>query len=252
MDPRGHAAIVTGGASGLGFACASALAQAGAKVALLDRNHARAAERAAGLGATAVPCDVADADNLAGAVTASREANGAARILVNCAGIGPSEKILDRDLKPMALDAFERVVRVNLLGTFNALRLAAADMATLPPLDDGERGVIVNLASIAAIEGQIGQAAYASSKGGVVGLTLPAARELARHGIRVVTLAPGSFDTEMFATVKPEWREKIVAGTPFPKRMGRPEELAELVLHVVRNRMLNGAVLRIDGGARLG
>src|SRR5215831_9869776 len=190
MDPQGHAALVTGAGSGLGAETAAQLAHAGAKVAVLDINMAGAAEIAARIGGLAIRCDVADADSAAAALAQAKEKHGSARILVNCAGVGPAKRIVGRD-GAMPLADFERVIAINLIGTFNMMRLAAADMSTLAPLADGERGVIVSTASVAAFEGQIGQAAYAASKGGVAALTVPAARELAQFGIRVMTIAPG-------------------------------------------------------------
>lgn len=250
MDIRDQAAVVTGAASGLGQAVARRLAAAGARVACVDLALAEALAEV--IGGVALAADVADAVALETAFAAARDRHGPCRILVCCAGIGPSARILDRDGRPQPLDQFERVLRVNLLGTFNALRLAAAEMAALPALSGGERGIAVTTASIAAFEGQVGQAAYAASKGGVAALTLPAARELARHGIRVCSVAPGVFGTPMFETVKPEWREAIVGGIPFPKRAGDPDEFARLVQFLVENPMANGDVWRLDGAARLG
>lgn len=203
-----------------------------------------------GEGALFVEADVADEQAMGGAVRSAVERFGPLRILVNAAGIGAARRILGRE-GPMPLEECARVVRVNLIGTFNALRLAAEAMAEAPPDDQGERGVIVNTASVAAFEGQIGQAAYAASKGGVVGLTLPAARELARFGIRVVTVAPGVFDTPMVAALPEAVRTALVDQVPFPARLGRPEEYAMLVQHIVENPMLNGAVIRLDGALRM-
>jgi NAD(P)-dependent dehydrogenase (short-subunit alcohol dehydrogenase family) len=184
------------------------------------------------------------------AIAAARERHGAARILVNCAGVGVAGRILGRD-GPMALDAFRRVIEINLVGSFNMLRLAAADMAKLDPDPDGQRGVIVSTSSVAAYDGQLGQAAYASSKGGIAALTLPAARELAQYGIRVMAIAPGLFETPLLATLPPEVQASLAASIPFPKRLGRPSEFAELVLHCLQNRSLNGEVIRLDGALRL-
>jgi len=250
MDPHGHAALVTGGGSGLGAASAFALARAGAKVALLDINVDAANKIAAEIGGIAVRCDVADADSATTAVAAAREKHGPARILVNCAGIGPAKRIVGRD-GPMPLPDFERVIAINLIGTFNMLRLAAADMTALPPLADEERGVIVSTASVAAFEGQIGQAAYSASKGGVAALTVPAARELAQFGIRVNAIAPGIFATPMLRALPDEVQAGLAASVPFPKLLGRPEHFAELVLHCVRNTYLNGEVIRLDGALRM-
>ncbi|HEX9321306.1 MAG TPA: SDR family NAD(P)-dependent oxidoreductase [Xanthobacteraceae bacterium] len=250
MDVRGQAAIVTGGGSGLGGATASALAEAGAKVAVLDVNEAGAREIAAKIGGIAVKCDVTDAQSAAAALGQAREKHGAARVLVNCAGIGAAKRILGRD-GPMPLEDFDRVIRVNLVGSFNMMRLAAADMTSLPPVADGERGVIVSTASVAAFEGQIGQAAYSASKGGIVALTMPAAREFAQSGIRVLAIAPGIFSTPMLRALPQEVQASLGASVPFPKRLGGPEEFAALVLHIVRNAYLNGEVIRLDGALRM-
>ncbi|MBV8458404.1 MAG: SDR family NAD(P)-dependent oxidoreductase [Acetobacteraceae bacterium] len=251
MELRGQAAIVTGGGSGLGAATVEALAAAGARVTVLDVNREAAEHVARQLGGLAATCDVADAAAASAALALAAQAHGPARLLVNCAGIGPAARIVGRD-GAMPLDAFEQVIRVNLVGTFNMLRLAAGGMATLDSLEDGERGVIVNTASIAAYEGQIGQAAYAASKAGVIGLTLPAARELARSGIRVVTIAPGLIETPMFDGLPEDVRASLAASVPYPSRLGRPEEFAALVLHIAANRFLNGATIRLDGALRMG
>jgi NAD(P)-dependent dehydrogenase (short-subunit alcohol dehydrogenase family) len=249
MDPNGHAAIVTGGASGLGAETAAALARAGAKVAVMDINLDGAREVAARIGGHAVRCDVADAESAAAAVKEAHDAHGAARILVNCAGIGPAKRIVGRD-GPMPLADFSRVIAINLIGTFNMMRLAAAAMSRLEPIGD-ERGLIVNTASIAAFEGQVGQAAYAASKGGVASLTLPAARELAASGIRVVAIAPGLFGTPMLLSMPEKVQESLAATVPFPHRFGRPEEYAALVRQIVENPMLNGCTIRLDGALRM-
>jgi NAD(P)-dependent dehydrogenase (short-subunit alcohol dehydrogenase family) len=250
MEIVGQAAIVTGAASGLGEATARRLAAAGARVALFDRDLEAAATVAADIGGQAFQCDVADAASTEAAVAAASQALGPARIAVNCAGVAPPARIVGRD-GPLALSAFAEVVAVNLVGTFNVLRLAAAAMRDLDPLETGERGVIVNTASIAAFEGQIGQAAYAASKGGVVSLTLPAARELARYGIRVLTIAPGTFATPMLRGLPEETRRQLGEAVPFPPRLGEPDEFAGLVLHMIGNVMLNGAVVRLDGALRM-
>lgn len=250
MDIKGHAALVTGGGSGLGAATAQRLAAAGARVALLDVNIDGARALARELGGLAVRCDVADPDSAAAAVAEARAAHGPARVLVNCAGIGVAKRILGRD-GPQPLGDFERVVRVNLLGNFNMLRLAAAGMSALEPLEDGERGVVVSTASVAAFEGQVGQAAYAASKGGVASMTLPAARELAQFGIRVMAIAPGLFLTPMMQGLPEEVQVSLGASIPFPRRLGKPEEFADLVLTCVANRSLNGEVIRLDGALRL-
>jgi NAD(P)-dependent dehydrogenase (short-subunit alcohol dehydrogenase family) len=250
MRIEGQAAIVTGGASGLGLATGEMLAAAGARVALLDRDEAGAAAAARRLGGFGLACDVADAASGEQAVAKAAEAHGAARILVNCAGVAPAARIVGRG-GPLPLADFARVIEVNLIGTFNLMRLAAAAMAALEPDAEGERGVIVNTASVAAFEGQIGQAAYAASKGGVAALTLPAARELARHGIRVVTIAPGIFATPMLEGLPENVQQSLGAAVPFPKRLGRPAEYALLVRQVLDNPMLNGEVIRLDGAIRM-
>ena len=250
MQLNGMAAIVTGGGSGLGAATAELLAKAGCRVAAVDINEAAAnatAERTGGIG---IKCDVADSASAEAAFAAARAAHGPVRILVNCAGIGSAGRIVGRD-GPLPLDAFERVIRVNLIGTFNMLRLAGAEMSDTDPLDDNERGVIVNTASIAAFDGQIGQAAYAASKGGVASLTLPAARELARAGVRVMTIAPGLFHTPMVAQLPPEIQASLGASIPYPSRLGLPEEYAALVEHIILNRFLNGETIRLDGALRM-
>jgi len=251
MDMSGVAALVSGGASGLGHATATALAGAGAKVALLDINGAAAEAAARELGGIGLACDVTRADATEAAVATARDKHGPARIVVNCAGIGRAGRIVDRDGKPMPFEQFKQVVEVNLLGSFNLLRLAAADMIGLDPLADGERGIILLTASVAAYDGQIGQAAYSASKGGIVGLTLPAARELARYGVRVMAIAPGVFATPMLAGLPEAAQASLAANVPFPQRLGRPEEYAALALHICRNPMLNGEVIRLDGALRM-
>jgi NAD(P)-dependent dehydrogenase (short-subunit alcohol dehydrogenase family) len=250
MDIKGQAAIVTGGASGLGAATARALAAAGAKVALFDINEKAAADVAAEIGGVAFKCDVADASSGADAIKAAADKHGPARILINCAGVGPAKRIVGRD-GPMPLEDYERVIRINLIGTFNMLRLAAAAMQSLAPFADGERGVIISTASVAAFEGQIGQAAYSSSKGGVAALTIPAAREFAQFGVRVMAIAPGIFGTPMLRALPQETQDSLGASVPFPKRLGEPREFAALVIHIVRNGYLNGEVIRLDGAIRL-
>ena len=250
MKLSGHAALVTGGASGLGAATARALAGAGAKVAVLDVNAEAAAAVAKEIGGIALRCDVADAKSAEDAVAKAKVAHGAARVLVNCAGIGPAQRIVGRE-GPMPLDAFKRVIDINLIGSFNLMRLAAADMTGLPALDDGERGVIVSTASVAAYEGQIGQAAYSASKGGIVALTLPAAREFARSGIRVNAIAPGLFATPLLLGMPQNVQDSLAQSVPFPTRFGKPEEYAALVLHIVDNVMINGEVIRLDGAIRM-
>ena len=250
MHLDGQAAMVTGGGSGLGAATAQRLARAGCRVAVLDINQSAAEVSAQRIGGIGIVCDVADAVSAEEAVAKARAAHGPARLLVNCAGVGVAGRIVGRD-GPMPLAAFERVIRINLIGSFNLLRLAAADMATLDALEDGERGVIVNTASIAAYEGQVGQAAYAASKAGVVGLTLPAAREFSRVGVRVVTIAPGLFHTPMVEGLPPEIQRGLAEGIPFPQRLGEAEEFAALVEHIAVNRYLNGATIRLDGALRM-
>jgi NAD(P)-dependent dehydrogenase (short-subunit alcohol dehydrogenase family) len=250
MQVKGHAAIVTGGGSGLGAATARALAAAGAKVAVLDVNEAAADAVASEIGGIAVRCDVSDAASGESAVASARVAHGSARILVNCAGIGPAARIVGRD-GPLALSAFRQVIEVNLIGTFNMMRLAGADMIRLDPLDDGERGVIISTASVAAYEGQIGQAAYAASKGGIVALTMPAAREFARSGIRVNTIAPGLFATPLLLNMPQPVQDSLAASVPFPSRFGTPQEYAKLALHIIDNAMLNGETIRLDGALRM-
>ena len=250
MDPNGHAAIVTGAASGLGAETAAHLAKAGAKVALLDLNFEGARDVVGKIGGFAIRCDVTSADGAMKALAEAKAKYGAARILVNCAGVGPAKRIVDRD-GPMPLADFEKVIAVNLVGTFNMMRLVAADMQALEPMTDGERGVIVSTASVAAYEGQIGQAAYAASKGGVAALTIPAARELAQFGIRVMAIAPGIFGTPMLRALPQAAQDSLGASVPFPKRLGEPREFAELVMTIVRNGYLNGEVIRIDGALRM-
>jgi NAD(P)-dependent dehydrogenase (short-subunit alcohol dehydrogenase family) len=250
MRLEGLGAIVTGGGSGLGAATAAALAAAGMKVAVVDREEARARDVAHRIAGVAFTFDVADATAAERLFPAVAEAVGGPRLLVNCAGIAPAARIVGRD-GPMPLAAFEAVIRVNLVGSFNMLRLTAHAMGALEPLEDGERGVIVNTASVAAFEGQIGQAAYAASKGGIVSLTLPAARELAGRGIRVVAIAPGLFATPLLLGMPANVQESLAATVPFPARFGRPEEYASLVLEIARNPMLNGCVLRLDGALRM-
>jgi len=250
MDIKGHAAIVTGGGSGLGAATARMLAEAGAKVAIFDVNQKVAAETAIDINGIAVHCDVSDSASAEAAIAKATADHGPARILVNCAGIGVAKRIVGKE-GPMALVDFERVIRINLIGTFNVMRLAAAAMAPLEPLLDGERGVIVNTASVAAFDGQIGQAAYASSKGGVVALVLPAARELAQFGVRVNAIAPGIFLTPMLMGLTPQAQESLAASLPFPKKLGDPSQFAALARHLIENRYINGEVIRLDAALRM-
>ena len=250
MDPKGQAAIVTGAASGLGAETAATLAKAGAKVALLDVDLDGARETASRIGGLAIKCDVTNSDEAVNALAEAKSKHGAARILVNCAGIGPAKRMVGRE-GPMPLADFEKVIAINLVGTFNMMRLVAADMQALEPFVDNERGVIVSTASVAAFEGQIGQTAYAASKGGVAALTIPAARELSQFGIRVMAIAPGIFGTPMLRALPQAAQDSLGASVPFPKRLGEPHEFAELVLTIVRSRYLNGEVIRIDGALRM-
>ncbi|MEC7536418.1 MAG: SDR family NAD(P)-dependent oxidoreductase [Pseudomonadota bacterium] len=250
MDAQGLPAIVTGGGSGLGAGAARALATAGAKVAVLDIDKAAADAVAAEVGGVAFECDVSDAATGKAAVDAARDANGPAAICVNCAGIGTPGRIVGRD-GPLDLEQFARVININLIGTFNIMRLAAADMMMRKPNGDGERGLVVNTASVAAYEGQVGQAAYSASKGGVVGMTLPAAREFARNGIRVLAIAPGLFATPMLMGLPEIVQESLAKTLPFPSRFGTPDEYASLVMHMVSNPVLNGEVIRLDSAIRL-
>ena len=250
MDMTGHAAVVTGGASGLGAATAHELARAGAKVTCLDIDIDRARAVADEIGGHAVECDVTSADEAAAALAQARGKHGAARLLVNCAGIGPARRIVGRD-GPMPLADFARVININLIGTFNMMRLVAADMRGLEPLADGERGVIISTASVAAFEGQIGQAAYSASKGGVVALTLPAAREFAQFGIRVNAIAPGIFLTPMLVALPEDTQKSLAAAVPFPKLLGRPDQFAALARHIIENTYINGEVIRLDGALRM-
>ncbi len=249
MDIRGHAAVVTGGASGLGAATARMLAEAGAKVAVLDVNAKAAAEVAIDIN-IAIACDVTDAAATEKALAKAAADHGAARIVVNCAGVGPAKRIVSRD-GPMPLAEFARVIEINLIGTFNVMRLTAAAMQALEPLQDGERGIIVCTASVAAYEGQVGQAAYAASKAGVVGLVLPAAREFAQVGIRVTGIAPGIFSTPMLHALPDAAQQSLAASVPFPKLLGQPPQYAALVRHMIENRYLNGEVVRLDGALRM-
>jgi NAD(P)-dependent dehydrogenase (short-subunit alcohol dehydrogenase family) len=249
MEIKETAAIVTGGASGLGGATARALAARGARVFALDLPNA--VEKAEPVdGVTFVPADVTDAEQVADAVSAAVESGLPLRTTVNCAGVGWAGRILGKQ-GPHDLELFRKVVEVNLVGTFNVLRLAAAAMSTTDPLDHNQRGIVINTASIAAFDGQIGQVAYAASKGGVVGLTLSAARDLASFGIRVVTIAPGIIDTPMLAGVSDEFRANLAGGVPFPKRLGHPTEYAGLALSIIDQDYLNGEVIRLDGALRM-
>ena len=249
MKISGAAAIVTGGGSGLGRATAEALAAKGARVAVFDLNPAAAEEAAKALGGLPLVGDVANEASASAAIAKAEAAHGPARILVNCAGIGTATRVIGRD-GPHPLADFERVIRVNLVGSFNMIRLAATAMGKLEPIE-GERGVIISTASVAAYEGQIGQAAYSASKGGVVAMTLPIARELARMGVRVNAIAPGIFMTPMLAGLRQEAQDLLGAAVPFPARLGRPSEYAALAVHIVENGYINGETIRIDGALRM-
>jgi NAD(P)-dependent dehydrogenase (short-subunit alcohol dehydrogenase family) len=250
MQLKGQAAIVTGGASGLGAATARRLAKEGAKVAVCDINAKLAETVAAEIGGVAVTCDVADAASAEAATAAAAKAHGPARVLVNCAGIGIAKRVIGRE-GPMSLSEFDRVIRVNLIGSFNMLRLATAGMSKLEPLATGERGVVISTASIAAFDGQIGQAAYSASKGGIVAMTLPIARELAQFGIRVLAIAPGLFLTPLLAGLPQEAQDSLAAAIPFPHRLGHADEFASLVQHMIDNPYLNGEVVRLDASLRM-
>jgi NAD(P)-dependent dehydrogenase (short-subunit alcohol dehydrogenase family) len=250
METQGAGALVAGGASGLGAATSRALAAAGAKVTIADLNAERGEALAAEIGGTFVAADVTDPEAVGAAVERAAESEGGLRISVCCAGIGWAER-LARSRGPHDLEYFSNVVKVNLIGTFNVLRLAAAAMIGNEPDAGGERGVCVNTASIAAFDGQIGQVAYSASKGGIVGMTLPAARDVASKGVRVMTIAPGLFDTPLLAALPEAARESLGASIPFPSRLGRPEEYALLVGQIVANPMLNGETIRLDGATRM-
>lgn len=252
MEIKQAVAFVTGGASGLGGATVSRFIRSGGRAVILDRPGSAGTELAQSLGDAArfVAADVTSEEQMRAAVGAALEAFGALNVLVNCAGVGVAAKVVSsRGLFPLEL--FTRCVEVNLIGTFNAIRIAAEAMIRNSPGPDGERGVIVNTASVAAFEGQIGQAAYSASKGGVVGMTLPIARELAQYGIRVMTIAPGLFNTPMLALMPEEGRRKLAAQIPFPSRLGEPREFADLVAAIVENPMLNGSTIRLDGAIRM-
>jgi NAD(P)-dependent dehydrogenase (short-subunit alcohol dehydrogenase family) len=250
MEVSGLAAIVTGGASGLGLATAARLAAEGAKVTIFDRSTDLGRTAAAAIGGDFAEVDVTDEAAVAQAVAEAERRHGLARILVNCAGIAPPAKVIGRDGSPQPLAEFARTIAINLTGTFNVLSQVAARMADAEPHGE-ERGVIINTASVAAFEGQIGQAAYAASKGGVAAMTLPVAREFARHGIRVMTIAPGLFMTPMLAALPVEAQDSLGRQVPFPARLGRPEEYADLVVAIIRNAMLNGETIRLDGAIRM-
>ena len=251
MQIQGQAALVTGGGSGLGEAVARELARLGAKVAVLDVNEAGAQRVAAEIGGVAMKCDITDTASVTAALAAAEAAHGPARIVMNIAGIGTAKRVIGKDGSPAPLEDFERVVRINLVGTYNMIRLAAARIARLEALEDGERGAMVCTASVAAFDGQVGQEAYSASKGGVVGMTLPLARDLAQHGIRVCTIAPGLFATPLMKTLPEPVQQSLAASIPFPPRLGKPEEFAALACHIVSNTHLNGETIRLDGALRM-
>jgi NAD(P)-dependent dehydrogenase (short-subunit alcohol dehydrogenase family) len=251
MNIQGHAALVTGGGSGLGEATARELARLGAKVAVLDVNLDNAQRVAADIGGVALRCDITDTVSLQAAIDQAAAAHGPARILMNIAGIGSAKRVVAKDGSPAPLEDFAKVINVNLIGTYNASRLFAAACAQLDALEDGERGVMVFTASVAAFDGQIGQQAYSASKGGLVGMTLPMARDLAQHGIRICTIAPGLFSTPLMKQLPEPVQQSLAASIPFPPRLGKPEEFAQLAAHIVTNTHLNGEVIRLDGALRM-
>ena len=251
MQINGQAALVTGGGSGLGEATARELARLGAKVAVLDLNLDNAKKVAADINGLAIQCDVSSGDSMQSAIEQAAAAHGPARILMQIAGIGSAKRVVGKDGSAAPLEDFIKVVNVNLIGTYNAARLFAAAAAKLDPLQDGERGVMVFTASVAAFDGQVGQQAYSASKGGVVGMTLPMARDLAQHGIRVCTIAPGLFSTPLMRTLPQPVQASLAASIPFPPRLGKPEEFAELACHIVTNGHLNGEMSRLDGALRM-
>ena len=258
MNIQGQAALVTGGGSGLGEATARELARLGAKVAVLDLNLDNAQRVAAEIDAqfgngcaVAVQCNVSDPDSMAQAIETAAAAHGPARILMQIAGIGSAKRVVGKDGNAAPLEDFAKVINVNLIGTYNAARLFAAACAKLDPMEDGERGAMVFTASVAAFDGQVGQQAYSASKGGVVGMTLPMARDLAQHGIRVCTIAPGLFSTPLMKTLPEPVQQSLAASIPFPSRLGKPSEFAELACHIVSNGHLNGEVIRLDGALRM-
>lgn len=251
MNIQGQAALVTGGGSGLGEATARELARLGARVAVLDVHLDNARRVAADIGGVACACDITDTDSLQTAMDAAAAAHGPARILMNIAGIGGARRLVGKDGNPAPLDDFAKVIHVNLIGTYNASRLFAAACAKLDPLEDGERGVMMFTASVAAFDGQVGQQAYSASKGGLVGMTLPMARDLAQHGIRVCTIAPGLFSTPLMKQLPEPVQASLAASIPFPSRLGKPEEFAQLAAHIVTNTHLNGEVIRLDGALRM-
>jgi NAD(P)-dependent dehydrogenase (short-subunit alcohol dehydrogenase family) len=252
MDTKGTVAIVTGGASGLGEATIRALIANGGKATILDVDEARGNALADELGDAALFCktDVTDEESVQDALTKTIDSFGAIQVAVNCAGISPPAKVIGKD-GPVSLSAFNKIVQVNLIGTVNVIRLAGEKMLQNAPNDDGEKGVVVNTASVAAFDGQIGQAAYSASKGGIVAMTLPIAREFANYGIRVVTIAPGLFETPLLASLPEKAKEALSQMMPFPKRLGKPDEFALLAKHIIENPMLNGETIRLDAALRM-
>ncbi|MDZ4189447.1 MAG: SDR family NAD(P)-dependent oxidoreductase [Hydrogenophaga sp.] len=251
MNIQGHAALVTGGGSGLGEATARELARQGAKVAVLDLHLENAQRVAVDIGGVACQCDVSNPESMQAAIDAAAAAHGTARILMHIAGIGSAKRVVGKDGNAAPLEDFARVINVNLIGTYNAARLFAAACAKLEPMEDGERGVMVFTASVAAFDGQVGQQAYSASKAGVADMTLPMARDLAQHGIRVCTIAPGLFLTPLMKTLPEPVQASLAASIPFPNRLGKPEEFAQLAAHIVSNGHLNGEVIRLDGALRM-
>ena len=251
MQINGQAALVTGGGSGLGEATARELARLGAKVAVLDLNLDNAKKVAADINGLAIQCDVSSGDSMQSAIEQAAAAHGPARILMQIAGIGSAKRVVGKDGSAAPLEDFIKVVNVNLIGTYNAARLFAAACAKLPPMEDGERGAMVFTASVAAFDGQVGQQTYSASKNNMIGMTLPMARDLAQHGIRVCTIAPGLFSTPLMRTLPQPVQASLAASIPFPPRLGKPEEFAELACHIVTNGHLNGEVIRLDGALRM-
>ncbi len=250
MNVDGQSAVVTGGASGLGEATARMLADKGAKVAILDLNQERGEKIAKEIDGVFANCDVADEESMQAGLDAAKKAHGSGRILVNCAGIANASRVVGKN-GPHSLEMFTKIISVNLIGTFNAIRLFSVDASTLDPLEDGERGVIVMTASVAAFDGQIGQAAYTASKGGIHSMTLPIAREFSKFGVRVCTIAPGVLLTPLMDVLPEEAQVSLAASIPFPARLGKAEEYASLAMHIVENQYLNGETIRLDGALRM-
>jgi NAD(P)-dependent dehydrogenase (short-subunit alcohol dehydrogenase family) len=251
MQIQGQVALVTGGASGLGEATARELARLGAKVAVLDRNAELAEKVAADIGGVACPCDITDPASVTAALEKAAAAHGPARILMNVAGVGSAKRVVQRDGSAAPLEDFVRVININLIGSYNVSRLFAAACSKLDVLENGERGVMMFTASVAAFDGQVGQQAYSASKAGLAGMTLPMARDLAQHAIRVCTVAPGLFATPLMNELPEAVQQSLAASIPFPPRLGKPEEFAELACHIVTNGHLNGEVIRLDGALRM-